>query len=494
LGEAVRRRHATYYLDMAQEAEPALHRYGVEQAAWMDRLERERDNLHAALDWSLASADVELGLRLCLALGRFWEVGLWHDQGRAWLARALDASAPASARAFAAGRDEWTPLRAGALNWAGTLAVYSDPGAALALQEESLALWRETGDERGIGYTLCELGIAEYMLGDLDRARPRMEAGIAMLRDAGDTLSLARALYWYTLIPLSEGDLESARTHTEESARLSRQIGALAHTATTIRVLGYIAQGQGDYAAARAAYAEDLRLARQARDRLCIEQCLDELGRVAYAQADIEGALGYWREALELYRSSGDRRATARTVLNLGGLAHYQGDDGQAEPLLDEGLALARELGDPPLLAWALHERGQLALDRGDRLVAVTLLSEGLDVSQEIEHPYLLPVCLAGLAAAQADPARVGPTRGGPTRAGTARMVRLFGAAQALLDVADIDLDRGDQATFDRYLATARAGLDEAAYTRAWTEGSEMAERGAEYVIAYVCGSAPGEA
>jgi predicted ATPase len=49
--QAIRRRHASFFLALAKEAEPRLT--GAQQQAWADRLEAEHDNLRAALSWSL---------------------------------------------------------------------------------------------------------------------------------------------------------------------------------------------------------------------------------------------------------------------------------------------------------------------------------------------------------------------------------------------------------------------------------------------------------
>ena len=78
---STRRAHAVYYLRLAEDAETEIG--GPQQAAWLERLEREHDNLRAALLWSLEQAEneeatddersMEAALRLGGALRDFWE-------------------------------------------------------------------------------------------------------------------------------------------------------------------------------------------------------------------------------------------------------------------------------------------------------------------------------------------------------------------------------------------------------------------------------------
>jgi tetratricopeptide (TPR) repeat protein len=204
---------------------------------------------------------------------------------------------------------------------------------------------------------------------------------------------------------------------------------------------------------------------------------VEQLERVAYNQGDCEGALGYWQEALGLYRSSGNKPATAEAVLSLSAAARRQGDERRAEQLIDEGLALALELTNPRYLVWALYRRGQLALARENRSHASKLFAEGLVVSQENRFSPSVAVYIAGLAAAEVDPAQA---------------VRLFGAAQALLDAAGGSLDRDDQAAYDRALNAVRIALDEGTFARGWAEGRAMASSEGEPAIAYALGRAVG--
>src|SRR5207245_636606 len=87
--EPVRNRHRDWFLQLAERAKPELT--GPEQVLWLDRLESERDNLRAALEWAIERGPANLALRLAGSLWRFWFARDYLAEGREWLMRALAA-------------------------------------------------------------------------------------------------------------------------------------------------------------------------------------------------------------------------------------------------------------------------------------------------------------------------------------------------------------------------------------------------------------------
>ena len=85
--EPIRRAHANYYLALVEEAEP--HLKDAQQLVWLSRLDREQENLRAALSWLIAHEEAEIALRFCGALWWFWQTRGYWSEGRRWLKTVL---------------------------------------------------------------------------------------------------------------------------------------------------------------------------------------------------------------------------------------------------------------------------------------------------------------------------------------------------------------------------------------------------------------------
>ena len=226
---AVRQRHQAFFVTLAEEAE--LQMRGPDQALWLDRLEKEHDNLRAALSWR---AD-ESSLRIAGALWRFWAMRGYFSEGRAWMTSVL-AGADAQAR---------TAARAKALNGAGSLAYrQGDYVRANELFEESLSLCRELGDKPGIATALYNMGSVACEQGDYTAARNLIEESLALRRAAGDKWGIATSLINLGHVACEQGEHVVARALHQESLAIQRELGDTWGIASSLINLGRLASDQ----------------------------------------------------------------------------------------------------------------------------------------------------------------------------------------------------------------------------------------------------------
>ncbi len=321
---AARQQHAHFFLTLAEATAPDLQ--GPHALAVLNRLERDHDNLRAALAWYQTADDgAGPGLRLASALGWFWEMHGDYSEGRRWLeaalARATDA--PAEQRAVAL-------VNLASLTW-----HCGDHALSEQHTWACLALQSELGDHPALAAALLWLGVAARQGGHLDEALAFCEASLAMSRRLADKLTTAWALRNIGNISKRRGDYATARRWLEESLALQREMGDQLDIAALLHNLGEIATYEGDYARARSLLDEATVLYEQMRARLGLAWNLRSLARVAYAQRDYPRAAALLRDSLRLFVELGNPRDG---VICLQGLAEVYAAQGRA-------LAVARLQG-----------------------------------------------------------------------------------------------------------------------------------------------------
>jgi tetratricopeptide (TPR) repeat protein len=263
---AARAKHLAWYLELAEEAERSYH--GPAELAWLARVERETDNLRAALQRASETGDAEVGVRLGAALWWWWLSRGHVTEGRRFLAPLLARPAP--------GR---TAARAWALSGAGSLAkAQADYPTARALIEAGLALFRELGDKRGIAASLINLGYVVGDRGDPQGARALFQEGLALARAEGDRYRMAIALCSLGGVVAAQGEYGPARALLGESLVLSREIGDKAGTARCLNFLGYVLQQQGQFGSAQPLHDEAMALFRELGDKWGMASSLYNLG------------------------------------------------------------------------------------------------------------------------------------------------------------------------------------------------------------------------
>jgi non-specific serine/threonine protein kinase len=312
LGEAgelqtMQRMHAEWCLGLAEDAEPAL--IGPEQAVWLERLEQEHENLRVALHWSIHGGDVLIGIRLAVALGRFWEVRGHLHEAHVWLEGLLPARhvAPPSVRARLCAA-------------AGHLAfLRGDQEQAQALLEESLALSRAEGEAHEIVPCLTNLGLVALARADAKRARALFEEALATTRALGDRAGEALALNFLGRIAHHSGQQVKARQLLEESVVLRRATGDRWGTALTQSDLSSVLRAQGLGDAALAMLIDSLHIWSELKDPWGLAYTLETFGlhfgaRQAQRAVRVIAAAAAVRERIGIRRLP-DREMDVQRVL-----------------------------------------------------------------------------------------------------------------------------------------------------------------------------------
>ena len=300
-GEApyVRSRQLEYYTLLAEETETAL--LSEAQPLWLDRLDREHDNLRASLDWSRRSesaADHRMGLRLAGALVWFWYFRGFLSEGRSWLERLIPLDENSS---------EPTVARAKALSALGALSyLQSDYHPAKAALEDGLQIWRSLHDWRGTAFALTFLGRVLQQLGD-PRAGSYGEESVSIFREHNDKWGLALSLDFLGEVARDSGDHASAEQLHRESMALYLEVGHSWGVALELSHFGHVALQAGDFATARKRLEEALEIQRSVGDKWMLAWTLHNLGDVVRTQGDHARAATLYSESLELFRELGDK-------------------------------------------------------------------------------------------------------------------------------------------------------------------------------------------
>jgi Tetratricopeptide repeat len=329
-GEAPARReqHARFFVALAERAEPTLGTGSSEEEIWLDRLETEHDNLRVALDWSVASHECEVGLRLAGSLQPFWMRQFHVEEGRSRLAVVLEMADPPGC----------TAVRAKALRAAGTHAFHRDDPSMLALLEESLEIERQLDNKPGIAASLYGVAGIVGERGDREGARRLLEESLAIYRQLGDEAGIVVALQ---RLGRYQSDLGAANTLLNECLAIHRRLGNRLMMAWTLWNMGVVAVRHRDPGTALQCYEEGLPLFREANNAYGIAIVLREMADAALAHGNWSAAHPWLTEAHLLFQEMGKRDSRIHTLLGLGIVAYQRGELARASDLYQEALVLS---------------------------------------------------------------------------------------------------------------------------------------------------------
>ena len=260
--ERLQKRHSQYYLKFSQTAKPHLLQ-GSAQLLWLHRMEREHNNLRAALAWVVEeSKDAELALEFGRAIHIFWLTRSYIHEARHWLGKILELDSPP------------TETRANLLRFASDYASsQGDYTNANLLEEEAMEISRALGDEAGIYYSLDGMAMLAGMQGDYAKAAELLEQVLAYRRRMGDMLLLTGTLNNLAIATRRLGDLERAKLLYADAIKINKEAGNTKSLAHALNGLGEVHVQLKEYETA----------VQLLRESLLIRHQLGELKGITYS-------------------------------------------------------------------------------------------------------------------------------------------------------------------------------------------------------------------
>ena len=334
----IRMRHLKYFLQLSEQAESALR--GPLQIKWMARLNDERDNIRAALDWA-DKTDIEGGLYISGRLERLWQ-SLDVREGNYWLStflQKLESHAYPRARARA--------LHTHIL----VLDYLSQVDESQLTAMECVELYRALGDQRGEADILV-FG-AEKIYNNAQRtevfksalhlfqasgdiwwqARILFRLGwnhsgderlaywaqaIILFRQAGDWYSLAKVLSSAGSAALLDGNLGQAQTYLDEATLLNDQLKDKESKAMLLHTRAQIAMRRGNYNQAHRDMQEVLDITEELGIRMHSLWCHTRLGYLALCEGNLTEAQDIFAKTASIFFSD---RNDIGVVFNMEGIA-----------------------------------------------------------------------------------------------------------------------------------------------------------------------------
>jgi len=229
--DTVRRRHAEYFLTLAEEAESNVR--GEREREWWDRLDTELDNLRLALEWSLEAGEPELGMQLAGAFWRFWWFTYRFSEGVQWLRRMYGIS------------EEVQPhIRARLMVGLGTLSGFINDGRTAAdMLGQAIDIYRQL-DRRGIDPALVRYSYSAALINysatyseprrDFDESEALNREALEVSRRMGDDVGVAVALGNLAEGAARRGDLAEAREGFAAGIAASRALNSAHRTVEAI--------------------------------------------------------------------------------------------------------------------------------------------------------------------------------------------------------------------------------------------------------------------
>jgi predicted ATPase len=341
--EALRDRHLDYLVQFAEVADENLK--GRDQVRWQNCMAAELDNLRAALEWGL-SRNPDSALQIAGAANLFWTAGGHSAEGFRWTQKALE-QVEKIPLPEGITREQRLLARAKALR--GLTRLYLSLGDnvnAKRVAEESVTLYRQSQDRRGLAFALVILAYPLEFLGEREQAEAVLQESYSIALAEGDVYVICRSLNLFARVILDlHHDLDLSQGYVEESLRLAREAGLRSQEAQASEILGLIATQRNDYDEARSHLKESIRVYQEIGAAFNVVLEKSNLAHLERKLGNYADALEYYRETIIAFRDIGQTGAVAHQLECFGFIALAQNQNERALQLFAAANALREKSG-----------------------------------------------------------------------------------------------------------------------------------------------------
>jgi tetratricopeptide (TPR) repeat protein len=462
----VRQRHARWVASLIDARRVP---FGSWDRNWFETVKGSMDDIHLAMDWTLADADSNTALAIILALTSFWNLGGQLDDCWPWVGAALSL-------------DHRLRLpRVYALTMVAAMGAIGHIDQALLYAGEAVELGRAIGNRSALAFAEMVHGtLLHAFMEERDRSLTLFEEAATLLETESDDWAMALAALARSAAALTQSDLDIAQREFRLAADRFTRLGNLVSAAMALRQLADIAVSSGEYHEAISALLEALSgLQKMGADGMACP-FTTRLGYVSTLQGRFEDADGWLAESRAWAERQQDVPMLALAHNTRGLSLRRRGKLDEAEQSHRLALAIYYERRSPVGIATTLAALGYIAELRGDVAAAEHHHRASLDAACETPNrrgEALALEGLAGVASLKDDTLAVGRLLGAAAALRESAVIPLVGAGTPLFEATGGRLSPEERIDINRAIGRVH---DPTAMHAAFAEG----QRDPEAVVA----------
>lgn len=371
------KKHSDYYITLSEEAEK--HLTGKDLIHWLDVIESDISNIRAAIKRAEVTGDTEAALKYCASLWRFWIIRGNLSNDYKLVENIL--SMPYD--------DTLKLLRAKVLNGIGTIVhELSDYKLSYPLIEESLKIYKELNDVKGILSTLVNLSWVSVHLGELDKAEKMCSEVFVLNQKVQDNRVYALVYNNLGWLNTMKGNFAESRNSYLKSLEMRIRVEDNRGIGFVKSNIGWVDTFMGNYEESEKNIVEAIEIIQNINDKQLLGWAYTNYGFLEFSRMNLDSAEEKLNEALRLMREVYNEWGITYESLLLGMVTYFKSKNTESFKIIEKSLSNFRKAGSRWGIERALICLSILQEDKSEYINAIKNLSEALSLAEFLNDRY----------------------------------------------------------------------------------------------------------